>query len=433
VIFRNSRVKALQAIDTLRRARARRKSEAARLYFANSVEDIQSEVLRCAEEGERLRPIGGHGTESPLSESDETLLSIEHLRGAELAQIERRCLWVRPGTPLRDLIAWLARHGLIIDVTPDYPGQTLGAAVSTGSPAGLSPYLNGLRMVHADGHRTSYSVERDHGLFDAVRISLGALGVITQIELRCTELPAGALRRRQVKFGEALSLLETANPSPGFRTITWFANAPAVVEWWDADATTSEPRQLFEQACGAYLDLVGTPILAGLAATSSMAMRWSDTIGATYANSAGGGILPISAAHAPHRVAYSIPATIAPEFLIRLRDLWRSLRFQVYAPIRIEFAREDHGWLSPSYGRPSAVVSFPITLATPGDFVDSVCTLLESCAGRPTWTGLRPGAPPPSTVDYPRLADFAALRTKIDRRGVFLNTYLASLFGVTAR
>jgi hypothetical protein len=34
---------------------------------------------------------------------------------------------------------------------------------------------------------------------------------------------------------------------------------------------------------------------------------------------------------------------------------------------------------------------------------------------------------------YPRLKDFAALRSKIDRRGVFLNGYLTKLFGLPDR
>lgn len=406
---------------------------AARLSFANSVEDIQSEVLRCAEEGERLRPIGGRSSCSSLTESDENWLSLEHLRGAELAQIERRRLWVRPGTPLNDLCGWLARHDLGLDVIPDYPGQTIGAAISAGSPAGLAKYILGLRIVHADGHRTSYSIERDRGLFDAMRVSLGVMGVITQIELRCDERRKGWRQRRPVSFSDALGALEAENAVQAQQAVIWFANAPAQLEYWDPNADPTLPELLIEQARGVVHDVVGAQILSGLAASVSAGPRWSDSLGSELMGSVTGGLVPVGRLRTSPRIAYAIPAPSAVDFLLRLRNLWRSLRFPVYAPIRIEFAAASTAWLSPCYERDSAIVSFPCAEATSSQFVDAVCSLLESAGGRPCWSNLRRGAAPPTAEAYPRLHDFAALRSKIDRRGVFLNHYLSRLFGIADR
>jgi hypothetical protein len=368
-----------------------------------------------------------------LTDSDENWLSLEHLRGAELAQIERRRLWVRPGTPLNDLNGWLARHDLGIHVIPDYPGQTIGAAVSTGSPAGLSRYVLGLRIVHADGHRTSYSIERDRGLFDAMRVSLGAMGIITQIELRCEERRPGWLQRRPVSFSDALGALEADDAVQAGQSVIWFANAPTQLEYWDPNADPTLPELLIEQALGVVHDAIGTQLLSGLAASVSAGPRWSDTLGSELLGSVNGGLLPLGRLRTAPRAAYAIPADAAVDFLLRLRNLWRSLRFPVYAPVRIEFAPASTAWLSPCHDRDSAIVSFPCLDRTSGQFVDAICSLLESAKGRPCWSHLRPGAPPPTVEAYPRLHDFAALRSKIDRRGVFLNCYLSKLFGLPDR
>jgi L-gulonolactone oxidase len=423
----------MTALRLLNHHRASRRRHKVRVCYANSVEDIQSEVSRCSEDGERLRPIGGRASITALTESDENLLSLEHLRGAELAQIERRRMWVRPGTPLDDLNGWLARHDLGLNVTPDYPGQTVGAAISTGSPAALADYVLGLRIVHADGHRTSYSRERDHGLFDAVRVSLGAMGVITQIELRCDERRPGCLRRRPLSFSDALSVLEADDALTAGQVVTWFANAPAQVEYWDLHAEPSLPDLLVEQARGLVHDAIGLPLLASLAGSLQAGPRWSDALGSELIGPTSGGPLPLSRLRTVPRVAYAIPASGAVEFLLRLRDLWRSQRFPVYAPVRIEFAAASGAWLSPMYERDSALVSFPSFGANSKHFVDAICSLLEASAGRPCWSQLRHGAPPPTSAAYPRLPDFAALRGKVDRRGVFVNPYLSALFGLTER
>lgn len=423
----------MTALRLLRQHRERKRTIEARLTYANSVEDIQSEVLRCAEEGERLRPIGGHRMASVLGASDENLLSLERLRGAELAQIERRRMWVRPGTPLNDLIGWLARHDLGIEVTPDYPGQTVGAAVATGSPPRLADYIVGLRIVHADGHRTTYSIERDRGLFDAMRVSLGVMGVLTQVELRCVERRTGGLRHRQASFSEALSVLEAPDAVSAGQAVIWFANAPAIVEYYDADAVTPYTTQLYEQARGVMHDSLAIPLLGSLAATIKAGPRWSDQLGAAITGAPLGGSLPLHSLPTARRLVYAIPAGGAAAFLMRLRELWRSLRFPVYAPVRIEFAPADPAWLSPTHDRDSAVVSVPYVPITSKHFIDAISNLLESSDGRPSWAHLRRSATMPTATAFPRLTDFGALRTKIDRRGVFLNSYLSSLFDIKDR
>jgi L-gulonolactone oxidase len=332
-----------------------------------------------------------------------------------------------------DLISWLGRHDLTLQVTPDHPAQTLGAAVSTGSPARLADHIIGLRLVHADGHRTSYSMERDRSLFEAMSVSLGAMGVITQIELRCDERRPGALQRGPVSFGEALSVLEAGDAIRAQRAIIWFANAPALVEYWDDQATPGLKAQLYQQARGVLHDALGTQLLNGLAASLPAGPRWSDTLGAELMGMSSGELLPVGRIRTTPQVMYSIPARQAAEFLLQLRDLWRSLRFPVYAPVRIEFAAASGAWLSPAHGRDSALVSFPVSDITSAAFVDAICALLERCGGRPCWAHLRAGAPPPTAEHYPRLADFGALRRKIDRRGVLLNRYLSSLFGLSDR
>jgi hypothetical protein len=134
-----------------------------------------------------------------------------------------------------------------------------------------------------------------------------------------------------VSFSDALGILEAENAVTAGQSVIWFANAPAQVEYWDPQAEPTLPELLVEQARGVVHDAIGTRLLSGLASTVSAGPRWSDALGAELIGSVNGGLLPVGRLPTAPRAAYAIPAGSAVDFLLRLRNLWRSLRFPVYA------------------------------------------------------------------------------------------------------
>lgn len=413
------------------RAAARQRITDPRVFFANSSADVQSEVLRCAEEGERIRPIGGGGARSPLSSSDENLLSLRRLRGSDRGQVERQRIWVRAGTPLRDLLGWLARHGLTLHVRPDYPEQTVGAALSVGSPWSLAQHLLGLRLVHADGHAAFYEPSSDPEVFDALRVSLGALGVVTHIELRCERRRSGRVRHRAIGFDEALRLLQQ-RPAD-LRALTWYAYAGALSETWDAQAPAANVARWSEELQGAWVEHLGTRLFSRLAAARLFdGAALANRLALRYASSELIDVLPMMD-RLPAPVTYALPAAAAGPVLQRLRELWHRHGARLHAPVRLEFAPADRAWLSPAYARDSVLISTPQLPPRAATLSEELVALMCEHDGRPAWAGLRPQAPPPTVHDYPRLPEFAALRARFDRRGVFLNPFLSQLFGLPLR
>jgi FAD/FMN-containing dehydrogenase len=415
-----------------------------RLVYANSTADVQAEVMRCSDEGERLRPVGGHRTngagETALTVTDENRLSMSHLRGADFVQPEKRRVWVRAGTPLTDLAAWLMRHELTFNATPLYAGQTIGAAVALGSPSILATSIISVRMVHADGRVAVYSSEQDPSLLEAMRITLGALGVLTHVELRCEALGPDVVTRRMVTFDELAGLLDRRPQDSGLISATWFACAPAVVETRETvasllqknDALAAAAPSIFDQAQAAVMESVGQNLLVRYASAIPGGKRWSDRLSSRYLASPVRGVLPQQLMLPTRMISYALPFEAAGEALTRIRDLWSALRFHNYAPLRIEFAPADRGWLSPTQGCDSALFSFPYSDSTPTSFIEALCLLLERHDARPAWVGLPPDYMPTST-HYPRLDEFCELRAKFDPHGVFLNPFLAQLFEVPDR
>src|SRR4051812_28251411 len=112
---------------------------------------------------------------------------------------------VQGGMRLRELGIELAQRGLAMENLGDVDAQTLAGAMATGTHGtgvgyrNLSSQVEAMRLVTADGP----VVIRDGDDLRAARVSLGALGVVTEITLRCQ--PLYTLRRTD----ERRSLEET--------------------------------------------------------------------------------------------------------------------------------------------------------------------------------------------------------------------------------
>ena len=93
---------------------------------------------------------------------------------------------VQGGIRLRELGVELARRGLAMENLGDVDAQTLAGALATGTHGtgvkyrNLSSQVEGMRLVTASG---AIDVEGDD--LRAARVSLGALGVATEITIRC--------------------------------------------------------------------------------------------------------------------------------------------------------------------------------------------------------------------------------------------------------
>jgi L-gulono-1,4-lactone dehydrogenase len=105
---------------------------------------------------------------------------------------------VQAGIVLSDLNAHLEAQGLSMPNLGDVTYQTLAGAVSTSTHGtglqrtGLAAQIAAFRLVTASGETMVCSREQNQDVFHCGRVSLGALGVITEVTLRV--VPAFNLR-----------------------------------------------------------------------------------------------------------------------------------------------------------------------------------------------------------------------------------------------
>lgn len=411
-----------------------------------TLEEIQAEVVRAADEGERLRVIGSGASFSPLCVSDDNHMSLRHFSGIESVDVQRSRVWVRAGTTLRRLGSELANLELALENAPSWDRVTIAGAIATGSHGSglafgnLASLVTGLRLVLADGTVRSCSREQHPELFDAARISLGALGVITHIELQCIDHYRLCVRSQRASFGETLNRLTELRREHRNFELHWFPYANMVRQRY-TDEVRSAPSSAFtlHRARTAFHEQIVLRSLRTLARRSPQAAEYA---GKLLAN----GIPPDSsvrnaedAYRVPRRtrvehLEYALPLEAADTCLRQLERVLHAMTLRVHVPIEIRFVRADTAWLSPHYQRDSVCISLPAYRDVAHvDYYAAATELFDRVDGRPHWASAHDKTAAELRALYPRFDDFCQLRAELDPRGLFLNPHLARVLGVTLR
>ncbi len=411
-----------------------------------TLEQIQSEVLRAAEEGERLRVIGNGHSFSPLCWSDDNQMSLSRFTGIESCDVQRQRVWVRAGMRLRNLVEALADRGLALENAPSNDNITLAGAIATGTHGtgaafgNLATLVTGLRLVGADGSVRQCHAEQDPELFDAARISLGALGVITHIELQCVDSYRLRRQNQRATLGETLAQIGDLRRDHRNFEFFWFPHSGVVVQR-RLDETRDIPSPI-APLMFAQRTIIDHALYRVASEVAARAPRMTERATAAMAQRAARHRNVFEAQHAYVirrgmpcvQMEYAVPVAALETVVYQLERVIRALPFRIPLALEVRFVRHDSLWLSPQYQQDSACIAVPALPAMSyGDYFSAIAEIFARHDGRPHWGSQHQLTAPELRALYPRFDDFCALRRQLDPRGVFLNPHLAALFGVALR
>jgi FAD/FMN-containing dehydrogenase len=374
----------------------------------------EAEVCRivrdAAAHGRTVRAVGAGHSSHEMLRADDVMLSTRGLSGVVATDRTALEATVKPGTTLERLGQRLHRADLALPNYGDVATQTIGGAVGTATHGtgprlqNLSQLLVGGRFVDGRGAVREFDRE-DTTLLRAAQVSLGTLGVFTELRLRL--VPAFDTERREYAVSteaalETFELLSRANRSVDFY---WYPRRDdAKLRLVNPVGGGCEPpceTRLLERREGYSHQVIPTH--------SGIAQRFEEC---EYAVPAAQGIACFRAVRA--------------RILRRWRHLvaWRVLYRTVAA---------DDAFLSPEQGRDSVSISLHQNSALPWqEFFNDIEPLFLQHGGRPHWAkkhGLRGEA---LARLYPHWRDFHAVRESCDPKGTFLSPQLRALFGLPA-
>ncbi|GAA1022987.1 FAD-linked oxidoreductase [Acrocarpospora pleiomorpha] len=348
--------------------------------------------------------------------------------------------WVRvaAGTPLHVLNQELDRRGLALANMGDVTAQTVAGAIQTGTHGtgreigGLADQVIELELVLADGTITSV---RDGDLFDAARVGLGALGVLTSVTFRVEPSFLLRSRREPMSFRAILDDLDALTGENEHLDFFWLphtdtclvkrnnrsagpAAPPNPVRHW-VDNVFLE-NTLFGLACAAGARFPGAiPRINGV---SARLLSPSESVDTSYK------IFTSVREVRFLEMEYAIPREHLGQALRETRDLVERMGWRISFPIEVRVTPPSGAWLSTAYGRESAYIACHVYRATPNpEYFAAVEEIMTRLGGRPHWGKLHTRDADYLATVYPRFADFAKLRDELDPERIFGNAYLAGV------
>ncbi len=143
-----------------------------------SEDELRELVTRAVEQGSTIRPVGAGHSSTGILETDDTLISLERLRG--LQSHDGDVATLGPGTTVREAGDVLLEVGRAMENLGDVDYQTLAGGIGTGTHGTGKRYTNvsgqvvGGRMITGTGELVEFSGESDLELLRASVLPRGA-------------------------------------------------------------------------------------------------------------------------------------------------------------------------------------------------------------------------------------------------------------------
>jgi L-gulono-1,4-lactone dehydrogenase len=441
-------------------------AEPSRWYRPQTAEAIAQAVKDAASAGLTVRALGSGHSFTPAAATSGAALDLSGWTGvisaelaprrgveggssplgqAEPADAQTGLVTVRSGTTIRALNAALDALGLAMPNLGDIDAQTISGAISTGTHGtgarlgGIATQVAGLELVLADGSVVSCSPQQRPDLFNAARVSLGALGVISTVTLRCVPAFTLAADERPMPLAEVTArFTEFAADNDHFE-FYWFpygrnalvkrnngvfsppapGRMPAWRRYWEYEVMENAA---FGTLCRAGRAMPGLIKPLNRFAAASLSKRsYSDTSHRVFVTS--------------RRVRfveseYAVPRESVLDVLAELRGGVQRLADPVMFPVEIRVAAADDIWLSTAYGRDSAYVAIHQYVGLPyQEYFKLFESITAAVGGRPHWGKMHTLDAERLAALYPRFADFLRVRDEADPERRFANPYLEQVFG----
>lgn len=373
----------------------------AEVHFLRSEADAAALVHAAADAGREVRAVGAGHSHAPLVPSDGVIVDTSGLGGVIAADPQTRTARVWAGTPIYTLGRPLHDAGLALVNQGDIDRQTIGGACATGTHGtgttlrNLSAAVLGARIVLASGDIVECSAARDAELWQAARLGLGALGIVTQLTLQLREAYKLEERGWTEPFDALFPRIDTLAAGARHFEFFWYPDSDAAIAKV-IDESDGEPRYPLE--------------------AEGVRLAWSYEV------------LP-NHRPTPHtEMEYSVPADHGPACLAAIRALIRRDFPRLRWPVEYRTLAADGVWLSTARGRATATISVhqDVREDETGYYRACEAVFLEH-GGRPHWGKMHYLDGAQLAARHPDWERWWSVRDRVDPHGRFLNAHLRAL------
>lgn len=377
-----------------------------KLLTPTTDEEVCEIIRRAYRAGKKLRIVGAGHSSSRLVETDNILMQLTNLKGIVRHDEAAHTVTLRTGMTVQEVNSELQNIGLALFNTGDVDVQMLAGAFSTGTHGtgkqlqNLSSMLEGVKMVTAQGETKQISRSTDPELMRAIGVSLGSLGIFTEMTVKV--LPLFKLRRIEIctTIDNCLRHFDTLANQNRNVDFYWYPRSDEAKIRILNEAGKTFPTLPFKYNCKEdHEDWVGL-------------------------------ILPKKRRLKFDEVEYAFSNEVAMECFqeVRHRIKTKHRKEVAWRVLYRTIAPDDH-YLSPHYKRDSVTISIHHNAGLPFQhYFSDIETIFNAYAGRPHWGKKHTLQAKQLKPLYPEWNSFQAARKSLDPNEIFMNPYLEELF-----
>jgi FAD-linked oxidoreductase len=406
---------------------------------------VQRAVAAAAASGLRIKPVGAGHSFTGIAVAPGVQLDLTDLSGLLDADVATGRVTLAAGTRLHELPRLLAPYGLAMPNMGDIDRQTIAGAISTGTHGtglgfgGLATQVVAAKLVTGSGELITVSETERPELIPAVRLGLGALGVLVDVTLQLVpRFVLHAVEEREPLGGVLDEWLERVRGADHFE-FYWFPHTDTAL----TKTNTRLPGDASRTPLGRVSRWVDDELLANGAyraicalgkvaprATPSLARVVDRFTGSRDFSDFSPAVFTTNRTVRFREMEYAVPLEAVPDALREARALIERNGWSISFPIEVRAAAADENWLSTAHGRDTGYLAVHRYFREDQrEYFTAVEEIMRSFGGRPHWGKMHTQTAETLREVYPRFDDFLRVRDELDPERRFANPYLERVLG----
>lgn len=408
------------------------------MYHISNEEELQEIVSS----RDKIRFFGSKQSSADIAAGTDVLINMTNYNKIVSYDYNQKTITVQSGLSLKELLEAIESVGWCIPCLPDINTITIGGALATGTHGTsgklLCEYMTECRLVLADG--SVKTVTKDEDLIDAVRVSLGMLGVMSTVTFQCEPSYTLHIKEGPESDKEWLPKIKSRLKKHDFLRILWLphTNKGYVITGDKIDPNTKVhedlgPKYLKHRRKASKILYKYTHIFPWLTAIAnkllykgffSTTKEHKGTLYQATVTKSRGSTLELA--------EWTIALDKFPQVFKELKteiNKWSNKSF-IHIPMDVRFVYKDKSWLSYAYKQDTVTMGCVSRNAATADTYEafkSIEKIFIKHGGRPHWGKRFKAKDAELSKIYPKWEAFKELRSELDPTNKFLNPYLAKL------
>jgi L-gulonolactone oxidase len=398
----------------------------------------EEELVRAVTGAERVKVAGAGHSFTDIACTDGVMVDMSAMR--RMLGVDGNEVTVEAGITLHDLGEELLGRGLAMENQGDVDPQTVAGAISTathgtgGRFGNLSSQVVGIRLVDGTGEVREL---REGDELRAARVSLGALGAIAAVTLRC--VPAFTIHRvdEPRPLDDVLPRLdELVDANDHWEAFVMPYTRRALALTSERTERTPEPPG---RAAAFMHDVVLENAVLGLFCRTGRAFpsliptlnrRLAGLMGRAEHLDASNRVYANTRLVRFTEMEYALPREHAAEALERVLAVIERRRLPIGFPIELRVVAPDDALLSTAYERPTAYIAVHQYVGMEFEtYFRAVEAIMDEYGGRPHWGKRHYQSEATLRLRYPEWDRFKEIRERFDPERRFENDYLRRVLG----